>query len=70
MVYGTLTIENSTISGNSGSSGGGLFNSGGSLTITNSTISGNIGGGLLTASVQLTTSTATITVPGNPHSQP
>jgi len=39
---GTLTIENSTISGNtSNSSGGGISNVGGRLTITNSTISGN-----------------------------
>lgn len=38
---GTLTIEDSTISGNTASTvGGGIYNSG-SLTITNSTVSGN-----------------------------
>jgi hypothetical protein len=54
--FGTLTIENSTISGNtvgSGGAGGGVYNSYvGNLTITNSTISGNTamyGGGLFNA---------------------
>ncbi|MCY2972613.1 MAG: hypothetical protein NTZ30_18380 [Planctomycetota bacterium] len=41
---GTLTLTNSTISGNTtGSSGGGIYN-GGTLTVTNSTISGNTTG--------------------------
>ena len=47
---GTLTINNSTISGNSASLGryrwgGGILNWGGILTIKNSTISGNIARG-------------------------
>ncbi len=42
----TITIRNSTISGNSGSWGGGIATSGGGpITITNSTISGNTGRG-------------------------
>ena len=50
---GTVTISNSTFSGNSASGGGGLFNNGGELTISNSTFSGNSadsgqGGGLFT----------------------
>ncbi|MCR5359700.1 MAG: hypothetical protein K6E55_07450, partial [Thermoguttaceae bacterium] len=47
---GTLTITNSTISGNTASGdGGGICNDSGTLTITNSTISGNTadwGGGI------------------------
>ena len=47
---GTLTITNSTFSGNSGINyGGGIFNNGGTATITNSTFSGNSassGGGI------------------------
>jgi hypothetical protein len=45
---GTLTITNSTISGNtSRDAGGGVNNEyGGTLTITNSTIAGNAGGGV------------------------
>jgi CSLREA domain-containing protein len=39
--YGTLTITNTTVSGNSGLIGGGIYNSNGTLTVTNSTISGN-----------------------------
>jgi hypothetical protein len=45
---GTLTISNSTISGNAAFFGGGIFNSG-TLTISNSTLSGNTahyGGGI------------------------
>jgi len=37
---GTLTVTNSTFSGNSGGFGGAIFN-GGTLTLTNSTLSGN-----------------------------
>ena len=54
--YGTATVTNSTISGNSASGydgGGGTFNSG-TLTVTNSTISGNAtgwqGGGIYNGS--------------------
>ncbi|MCA2656015.1 right-handed parallel beta-helix repeat-containing protein, partial [Microcystis sp. M061S2] len=40
--WGTLTLTNSTISGNTATSGGGIYNnSWGTLTLTNSTISGN-----------------------------
>jgi CSLREA domain-containing protein len=59
---GTLTVANSTISGNTtiANGGGGIFNEGGTLTVTNSTISGNTaifsGGGGIT-----NTGTATIT---------
>ena len=48
---GTLTVSNSTLSGNaagSGAGGGGIFNNVGMVTITNSTLSGNsasFGGG-------------------------
>ena len=42
---GTLTVTNTTISGNSSNLGGGIFNYGGTLTVTNSTISGNSAGG-------------------------
>ena len=41
---GTLTVTNSTISGNT-ASGGGVANGYGTLTMTNSTISGNSGHG-------------------------
>jgi hypothetical protein len=46
---GTLTIDNSTLSGNSATYGGGILNNG-TLTINNSTLSGNSatgGGGIL-----------------------
>ncbi len=39
---GTLTVTNSTFSGNSAvDGGGGIYNSGGTLTVTDSTFSGN-----------------------------
>lgn len=41
--YGTLTINNSTISDNQGSSWGGIHNDGGTTTINNSLIEGNSG---------------------------
>ncbi|MGI8687136.1 MAG: hypothetical protein ACR2M3_01030, partial [Thermomicrobiales bacterium] len=37
---GTLTVTNSTLSGNSATNGGGIYNNG-TLTVTNSTFSGN-----------------------------
>src|SRR5207245_2747424 len=49
--HGTLTVNNSTVSGNMAYVGGGIFNDGefgsATLTITNSTVSGNetFGGG-------------------------
>jgi len=45
--FGTVTIQNSTLSGNTTSisgSGGGVFNSGGTVTIQDSTLSGNRAG--------------------------
>jgi len=38
---GTLTVSNSTFSGNDAYNGGAIFNEGGTLTVTNSTFSGN-----------------------------
>lgn len=50
--HATLTIRNSTLSGNFALGGGGVHNSGGTLRITNSTITDNdaglFGGGILT----------------------
>jgi CSLREA domain-containing protein len=46
---GTLTVTNSTFSGNTADNGGGIHNSSGTVTITNSTFSGNnsgLGGGV------------------------
>ena len=47
----TLTVQNSTISGNSAIQGGGIFTSSGTVTVQNSIISGNsastLGGGIL-----------------------
>ena len=41
---GTLVLNNSTVSGNTGGGGSGIFNSFGTITLTNSTISANTGG--------------------------
>ena len=54
---GTLTIKNSTISGNTGA---GVFNNPGSLTVINSTISGNARGGLDNAFGRITVQNSTI----------
>ncbi|MDN5871585.1 MAG: hypothetical protein L0H73_12795, partial [Nitrococcus sp.] len=43
--FGTLTVLNSTISGNAAVEGGGVFNCGGRVTITGSTVSGNAANG-------------------------
>ncbi|MBD2624714.1 right-handed parallel beta-helix repeat-containing protein [Microcystis flos-aquae FACHB-1344] len=40
-LWGTLTLTNSTITGNTAGVGGGIYNQSGTLTLTNSTISGN-----------------------------
>jgi len=60
---GTLTLTNSTVSGNSARSGGGIF-SRGRLTLTNSTVSGNtashIGGGIANDSRRLTLTNSTV----------
>ena len=58
---GTLTLTNSTISGNSAKDGGGIVNAG-TLTLTNSTVSGNrgdlVGGGIVNVgTLTLTNST-------------
>ena len=61
---GTLTITDSTISGNSADSvGGGIYSHDGTSTITNSTISGNSagsGGGIYSYSSTLTIANSTI----------
>jgi len=62
---GTLTVTNSTISGNhAGGSGGAIANYGGTLTVTNSTISGNTargyGGGIHSSGGTLTATNSTI----------
>ena len=41
--YGTATLTNCTVSGNSADSGGGLYNYG-TATLTNCTVSGNTAG--------------------------
>ncbi|REJ53046.1 MAG: endo-1,3-1,4-beta-glycanase ExsH [Microcystis aeruginosa DA14] len=56
---GTLTLNNSTITGNTATYGGGIDNNG-TLTLTNSTISGNTGGGIHNwGTLTLTNSTIT-----------
>ncbi len=69
---GTLTVTNSTLSGNSGTYGiratipglgGGIFNGGGTLTVTNSTLSGNSatdGGGIFNGGGTLTVTDSTL----------
>ena len=58
---GTVTLTNSTLSGNTASLGGGIHNSSGTVTLTNSTLSGNtagFGGGIdNSGTVTLTNST-------------
>ena len=67
--YGQVTINQSTLSGNSAASGGGIYaalgdNSSAALTLTNSTLSGNTasrdGGGLYAAGGQINLLNATI----------
>jgi hypothetical protein len=62
---GTLTVTNSTISGNQARiGGGGIFSNNGPLTVTNSTISGNqargLGGGISNYDGSLNVSNSTI----------
>ncbi|WP_430014925.1 Calx-beta domain-containing protein [Microcystis protocystis FBCC-A270] len=60
---GTLTITNSTITGNTAHTGGGIYNAHGKLTLTNSTISGNTagwGGGGIFSDGTLTITNSTI----------
>ena len=67
---GTLTLTNSTVSGNSATSGGGAIfnNNAGTLTLTNSTVSGNSatssGGGIFNNNLGILTLTNS-TVSGN-----
>jgi hypothetical protein len=63
--YGTLTVSNSTLSGNSAAYGGGIFNDYGTLTVSNSTLSGNsangyYGGGIYNYLGPLTVSNSTL----------
>jgi len=61
---GTLTVNNSTISGNAGGfNGGGIYNNNGTVTVNNSTISGNSandGGGIFNWSGTVTVNNSTI----------
>jgi acetyltransferase-like isoleucine patch superfamily enzyme len=62
---GTLTLTHSTVSGNSASSGGGIYNFNSStLTLTHSTVSGNsasfYGGGVFNASSTVILSSSTV----------
>jgi hypothetical protein len=64
--FGTLTVTNSTVSGNTADSGGGIFDYG-TLTLTNSTVSGNTasynhGGGIFSSGTLTVTNS---TVSGN-----
>ena len=66
---GTVTVTDSTISGNSadlGGAGGGIFSGGGTVTVTDSTISGNTasddaGGGIFSGGGTVTVTDSTIT---------
>ena len=62
--YGTLTLKNSTLSGNRAIYGGAIYNNGGNLTLANSTIQGNIadgaGGGIYNNGGNLTLVNSTI----------
>ncbi len=60
---GSLTLTNSSVSGNTAGSGGGIFNiTGGTLAVTNSTVSGNTGsdGGGISNSGSLTLTGSTV----------
>jgi hypothetical protein len=60
----TLTLENTTVSGNTaGDYGGGIYNSSGTLELTNTTVSGNTadyGGGIYNSSGTLELTNATV----------
>ena len=76
--FGTLTVNNCTLSNNSAHYGGGILNTGGTLTVSNCTLSGNsavysppigplgAGGGIWSAG-SLTVSASTLS--GNPASR-
>ncbi len=62
---GTLTLNSSTVSGNTGTNGGGMLNFGGTLTVNDSTVSGNTaqtGGGIRNEGTATLTN---VTVSGN-----
>jgi CSLREA domain-containing protein len=63
---GTLTVTNSTVSGNSASRGGGIYNTG-TLTVTNSTVSNNTSGGGISNSGNLTVNNSTISNNSSPN---
>jgi hypothetical protein len=68
---GALTVENSTILGNSAEAGGGILVSGGTLTVQNTTISENStflaeGGGIAAVSGKLTVTNSTISTNSTP----
>jgi hypothetical protein len=62
---GTLTVSNSTVSGNSAKFAGGIFN-GGTLTVNNATLDGNsaelFGGGIVNSATGLIANTVTLIV--------
>jgi Right handed beta helix region len=59
---GTVSITNSTFSGNAGAAGGGLYNNGGTVSITNSTFSDNVASGLLHPGAGLGSTGGTVTI--------
>jgi len=62
MAAGTLTVTNSTFSGNNGKWGGGICNDGGTLNVSGSTFSdndGTYGGGIYTGGLAATISNST-----------
>jgi hypothetical protein len=60
----TVTLSSSTVSGNTGGSGGGILNSGGTVTVTSSTVSGNgpsfEGGGIFNQGGTVTVTSSTV----------
>ena len=61
--YGTLTLANSTVSGNESQLGGGIYNNEGTVTLDNSTISGNAatdGGGIFNDNGTLALTNSTV----------
>ncbi len=63
LLLGTLTVSNSTLSGNSAAYGGGIYNDLGTVTVSNSTVSGNsatCGGGINNFGGTVTVSNSTL----------
>lgn len=61
---GTLSLINSSVSGNTANSGGGIYNQGGTLSLTNSSVSGNtasFGGGIFNGDDDYSGGSATLT---------